>query len=246
MANAFFRLGHRTMHSIIRGNRVIASSISRGFAAAGRVLSFKHDSPTRRVLVVTVASAFIGAFALPGYAFVEHTENVVDDGQVIIASASDSAIELANFKITSAAALARQGFAIEYPTYTGPTVEDFLKNPPLSNDYSMTKVMEVAYSYQGVPYRFGGASPAGFDCSGYVQFVYSQFGIALPHGVMAQAALGKPIKESDALPGDLVIMPGHNGFYAGNGMILDSPRAGGVVAVRKIWTTNYYIVRLGI
>lgn len=63
---------------------------------------------------------------------------------------------------------------------------------------------------------------------------------------MAQAALGKPIAESDALPGDLVIMPGHNGFYAGNGMILDSPRAGGVVGVRKIWTTNYYIVRLGI
>lgn len=159
------------MQSIIRRNRVIASSISRGFAAAGRVLSFKHDSPTRRVLVVTVASAFIGAFALPGYAFVEHTENTVDDGQVIIASASDNAVELANFKITSAAALARQGFAIDYPTYTGPSVEDFLKNPPLSNDYSMAKVMEVAYSYQGVPYRFGGASPAGFDCSGYVQFV---------------------------------------------------------------------------
>jgi cell wall-associated NlpC family hydrolase len=41
-------------------------------------------------------------------------------------------------------------------------------------------------------------------------------------------------------------MAGHNGFYAGNGMILDSPRTGGFISIRPIWTDSYYIVRLGI
>jgi cell wall-associated NlpC family hydrolase len=64
--------------------------------------------------------------------------------------------------------------------------------------------------------------------------------------VSGQAARGKPIRLKDAKPGDLVIMAGHNGFYAGNGMILDSPRTGGSVSIRPIWTESYYIVRLGI
>ena len=58
--------------------------------------------------------------------------------------------------------------------------------------------------------------------------------------------MGKPIHLKDARPGDLVIMPGHDGVSAGNGMILDAPRSGGVVSIRPIWTDSYYIVRLGI
>jgi cell wall-associated NlpC family hydrolase len=64
--------------------------------------------------------------------------------------------------------------------------------------------------------------------------------------VSGQGVIGKPISINDAQPGDIVMMPGHNGFYAGNGMILDAPRAGGTVSIRPIWTTNYYIIRLGI
>jgi cell wall-associated NlpC family hydrolase len=48
------------------------------------------------------------------------------------------------------------------------------------------------------------------------------------------------------LPGDLVIMSGHDGIYMGNGLIMDAPRAGGVVSVRPIWTDAYYIVRIGV
>jgi cell wall-associated NlpC family hydrolase len=134
---------------------------------------------------------------------------------------------------------------IDYPIYRGPSAADFLKNPPYP-DFSLSMVFEVGKKYIGVPYRFGGENPSGFDCSGFVMFVYSQFGVDLPHSAQAQGAMGKPIRLADARPGDIVMISGHNGIYAGNGMILDAPAAGGVVSIRKIWTSNFYIVRLGI
>ena len=58
--------------------------------------------------------------------------------------------------------------------------------------------------------------------------------------------MNSKISIADALPGDLVIMSGHDGIYMGNGNIMDAPRAGGVVSVRPIWTDAYYIVRIGV
>jgi cell wall-associated NlpC family hydrolase len=139
----------------------------------------------------------------------------------------------------------RARIAAVYASYSGPSAADFLRNPPNPN-FSLDAVYNVGLQYLGTPYRFGGANPSGFDCSGFVMFVYAQFGIGLPHSVSGQAARGTKIARADALPGDLVIMNGHDGIYAGNGNILDAPRAGGVVSVRPIWTDNYYIVRLGI
>ena len=110
----------------------------------------------------------------------------------------------------------------------------------------VSQVFSVAQQYIGTPYVYGGASPAGFDCSGYVMYVYAQFGINLPHSVSGQAAMGKRISIADAQPGDLVIMSGHDGFYAGNGNIMDAPDVGRSISIRPIWTSDYYIVRLGI
>ncbi|GAA1439305.1 C40 family peptidase [Leifsonia poae] len=148
-----------------------------------------------------------------------------------------------------AAEVARQQAAVSlanYATsYSGPSVSDFLANPPYPS-FSLPQVFSVAQQYIGTPYVFGGSTPAGFDCSGYVMFVYAQFGINLPHSVSGQAAMGKRISIADAQPGDLVIMPGHDGFYAGNGNIMDAPDTGRSISIRPIWTSDYYIVRLGI
>ncbi|MCW4458504.1 C40 family peptidase [Microbacterium sp. MPKO10] len=115
---------------------------------------------------------------------------------------------------------------------------------PPSTSYSLSAVFNTAKQYIGTPYVYGGATPAGFDCSGFVMYVFGQYGISLPHGVSGQAAAGTRIPTSQAQPGDLVIMNGHDGFYAGNGMILDAPKPGGHVSIRPIWTSNYYIVRI--
>ena len=130
-------------------------------------------------------------------------------------------------------------------SYTGPSVSDFLASPPYPN-FDLASVYSVATQYIGTPYVYGGATPAGFDCSGFVMYVYAQFGISMPHSSAGQGAMGTRISEADAVPGDLVIMPGHDGFYAGNGMILHAPYAGASVRVQPIWTSDYYIVRIGI
>lgn len=132
-------------------------------------------------------------------------------------------------------------------SYSGPSAADYLKNPSYPK-FSLSQVFQVAKQYIGTPYVYGGATPAGFDCSGYTMFVYAQFGVNLPHSSMEQGQMGTRISIADAQPGDLVIMLGgaHVGFYAGNGNILDAPDVGRSISIRPIWTSDYYIVRMGI
>ena len=242
MANAFFHLGRRSALGI----RSVVRRASRGIGGlGGRVSRGLRSDGFRRIGIVTVGSTLVGAFALPAFALSPVTIDNSHAGQSVVAADGTTVVSKDNFKALTAAQAARAGLTVSYPSYHGPSVSDYLKNPAYP-DYDLAAVFAVAKKYIGVPYRYGGASPAGFDCSGYVQFVYSQFGIALPHSASGQGAMGKPIHLKDARPGDLVIMPGHDGFYAGNGMILDAPRSGGVVSIRPIWTDSYYIVRLGI
>ena len=93
-----------------------------------------------------------------------------------------------------------------------------------------------------MPYVFGGANPSGFDCSGFIMFVYAQYGVNLPHSVHAQDGIGTPISQADAQPGDVVVFndDSHDGFYAGNGMILHAPYPGARVRVQKLWTSDVH------
>ena len=145
-----------------------------------------------------------------------------------------------------AARVAAEASMVSYAAgYSGPSVGDFLANPPYPN-FDLASVSNVETQYIGTPYVYGGATPAGFDCSGFVMYVYAQFGVSMPHSSAGQGAMGTRISEADAQPGDLVSMDGHDGFYAGNGMILHAPYEGASVRVQPIWTSDYYIVRIGI
>ena len=206
-----------------------------------------------------VVPGLFATVALPAYAYapsqqaeaetsaVALEQFKAEDAQtVFVATTAEApAVSREAFGATTEAELERARIAAVYASYSGPTVADFLKNPP-NPSFSLDAVYSTGLKYLGTPYRFGGADPSGFDCSGFIMFVYAQFGVALPHGVNSQAQRGTKISRADARPGDLVIMDGHSGFYAGNGRILDSPRAGGVISVRPIWTDSYYIVRIGI
>jgi peptidoglycan DL-endopeptidase CwlO len=106
-------------------------------------------------------------------------------------------------------------------------------------------VLEVAARYVGVPYVSGGTTPAGFDCSGFVSYVYAQLGISLPRTSSAIKAAGTVISASEAQPGDLIWSPGHISIYAGGDQQIDSPRPGKTIQFRSIWQSNPTFIRVG-
>jgi cell wall-associated NlpC family hydrolase len=90
--------------------------------------------------------------------------------------------------------------------------------------------------YLGTPYRWAGSDPSGFDCSGFVMYVYGQHGVSLPHNAAAQFGVGTPVDRSQLEPGDLVFFDGlgHNGIYVGGGQFIHSPHTGDVVKVSSL------------
>jgi cell wall-associated NlpC family hydrolase len=100
------------------------------------------------------------------------------------------------------------------------------------------ELVSLAKSYVGTPYRWGGRSSAGLDCSGLVYVVLKRAGVTSTY--RTSSALREwttPVSRSQALPGDLVFGPGHVGIYAGDGMMLDAPDFGLKVDLRGVYKT---------
>jgi cell wall-associated NlpC family hydrolase len=216
-------------------------------------------------IVALVVPAIFATVALPAYASAPGAPGATDGAARLTAlkqlretKAQDvpvAAIAFApeardGYAFTSAAELRREQQRAALAAYSGPGVRELLANPPYPS-FDLNQVVQVGLQYQGVPYVFGGASPAGFDCSGFVMFVYAQFGVALPHSSSAQgrgAGGGHLISRADALPGDIVVMDGggHSGIFMGGNTMVHAPKPGGVVEVHPIWDPNAWFVRYGI
>ncbi|QUC01950.1 C40 family peptidase (plasmid) [Cellulosimicrobium cellulans] len=108
-----------------------------------------------------------------------------------------------------------------------------------------SSVVSVAMRYLGVPYQWGGTTPAGFDCSGFTSYVYAQVGINLPRTSSEQRYAGTVISREQAQPGDLVWSPGHIGIYAGDNMQVEAPSPGKTVRYGPIWQSNPTYIRVG-
>ncbi|KFK45827.1 surface antigen [Lacticaseibacillus rhamnosus] len=96
-----------------------------------------------------------------------------------------------------------------------------------------------AAKYLGVPYVYGGTSPAGFDCSGLIYYAAKEAGISLPRTSQAQSTLGSYVSVSDLQAGDLVFWGGvgsayHVGVYIGNGQYIHAPEPGQNVTVQSV------------
>ncbi len=94
-------------------------------------------------------------------------------------------------------------------------------------------LINYAKSLTGVPYAYGGETPAGFDCSGYVKYVFKHLGINLPRTASEQYYRGTRISAREAKPGDIVAFASggyinHSGIYLGNGQFISATSSSGV------------------
>lgn len=124
--------------------------------------------------------------------------------------------------------------------------DQIVSGPPVINPEKdlRSSVIKTAISLSGIDYTYGGASPEyGFDCSGFIMYVYYINGVELPHSASAQADLGYVITESEAQPGDLVYWGSHIGFWISPGIMIDSAEPGTVTSIRSIWESPE-IIRL--
>lgn len=124
----------------------------------------------------------------------------------------------------------RQSPAPQASTST-PAAETAAPAPAASSN-----VVEIAKQYIGTPYVYGGSTPAGFDCSGFTQYVFAKAGKSIPRVTTAQQAAATPV--SSPQPGDLVFFGSpswHVGIYVGDGMMIDSPRTGSSISIRPIF-----------
>jgi cell wall-associated NlpC family hydrolase len=102
-------------------------------------------------------------------------------------------------------------------------------------------VLGIAASLAGIYYIYGGTTTAGFDCSGYTQYVFGKLGVSLPRTAEAQRQAATPV--SNPQPGDLIFFgsPAHHvGIYAGNGKMWDSPETGSSVGLHSARTGGTY------
>lgn len=107
----------------------------------------------------------------------------------------------------------------------------------------------AALALRGTPYRNGGADPKGFDCSGFTQYVFSQYGLSLPREVREQYRVGTTIKAEDLAPGDILFFsttapgPSHVAIAVGGDQFVHAPSSTGVVRVEHLsssyWSPRY-------
>jgi cell wall-associated NlpC family hydrolase len=101
--------------------------------------------------------------------------------------------------------------------------------------------------FRGVPYRLGGADPVGFDCSGLVQYVFAQYGVAVPRVVEQQYEVGDKIRASDVQPGDLMFFntkrsgrgASHVGIALAPDRFIHAPNSSGVVRIESLSSTYW-------
>ena len=109
-------------------------------------------------------------------------------------------------------------------------------------------IVQEAIQFLGVPYVWAGDDPDGFDCSGFVMYVFGQLGTSLPHNAALQSEQGSPVPRDQLAPGDLVFFGSpayHVGIYVGDGNMINAPYTGTFVRIESVdWSDFSGAVRV--
>jgi cell wall-associated NlpC family hydrolase len=118
--------------------------------------------------------------------------------------------------------------------------------PPAASSFSTESFLDAARRLQGVPYRLGGENPMqGFDCSGYVRYVFNLFRIPVPRTVAEQFHVGRKVSDNDIRPGDLLFFtttaPGasHVAIALGKDEFIHAPGTDGAVRINSLGSTYW-------
>jgi len=194
--------------------------------------------------LVVIPVSGVAAVALVGddnapadtVAAVSVPQSTDDASLVIVANSADTyTVEVPNVGVVVAAPRAASGAPSHARTVAN--------SADVAQAIAGSAIVAEAAKYQGYKYTSGGKSPeTGFDCSGFVHYVYAQFGYSLPTSSSGYRSVGTVV--DSPLPGDIIYTPGHVGIYAGPNLQIDAPRVGKTIEFRAIWQTNPTYIRI--
>jgi cell wall-associated NlpC family hydrolase len=188
-----------------------------------------------RLVVIVIISASFAACASTGAVYTPHPFPMPGSGGTV-------AVPAPGTSAPSAPGTPAPGT----PAPSAPAAPAGRSVPGTADGYALSG---TALSLRGAPYRDGGIDPNGFDCSGFVRYVYEQHGVAMPRQVRDQFRVGKSVDRDRLAPGDLVffstVAPGasHVGIAIGGDQFIHAPSEKGVVRVESLsqqyWASRY-------
>jgi cell wall-associated NlpC family hydrolase len=195
----------------------------------------------RRIVVIVIVASSLAACASTGAVYTPRPFPIPGGGggsTAIPAPADPSGPPVATNPPTTAPAI------VPPPPAPGPS-HPVVPGRGNTDGYALSG---TALSLRGAPYKDGGMDPTGFDCSGFVRYVYEQHGVAMPRQVREQFRVGKNVDRDQLEPGDLVffstVAPGasHVGIVIGGDQFVHAPSERGVVRVESL-TQQYWASR---
>ena len=204
----------------------------------------------RKTIATTLITAFvIAAQAMPAYA-TPVTGTITADALNVRTEASTSSPSLGLLPYGASVELCEQvgsWYKIDFKDQVGYIFGRYVKVNEQTGEAGAqaaqtqdkrNKIVEIAKRYIGTPYVYGGSTPSGFDCSGFVKYVYGKMGIELPRTSYSQATIGTYVSLNELEIGDIVCFGknsiNHVGIYVGNGQYIHSPRSGYTVCISSM------------
>jgi cell wall-associated NlpC family hydrolase len=241
-------LGARSLDDLISRIETVNSISKQDSSLIHQVLSFQHQVLHRRTLLRSESARQHRLVAARAAARDRIAAKVAGERQLYSSVKAQLQTMIAQQEAAQQAAAhrARVAAQVQAQAPTGSFgVGDTTPGAVPSTHYS--GVVGIAMRYLGVPYVWGGASPSGFDCSGFVMYVFAQVGISLPHYTVAQWNYPNAVSvpRNELQPGDLVFFAGlgHVGIYVGGGQFIHAPHTGDVVRIDSLsegWYASEY------